>query len=51
MYRKQLSSLREKLNNRILRPSLKRKENIEISSGVLVSPTFKVKLKGIQIVL
>jgi len=35
MYKKQLSSLREKLNNRILRPILERKENTEINSGSL----------------
>lgn len=55
MYRKQLSSLREKLNNRILRPSFKRKQkkrkqNTEISTGVLKFH-FKVKLKGTRVVL
>lgn len=35
MYNKQLRSLREKLNNRILRPILKRKENAEINSDSL----------------
>lgn len=45
MYKKQLSSLREKLNNRILRP-IKKKKNTEIQT--LFSLTFKVELKGIK---